>query len=107
MEDLLAARGIEVSYETIRRWCLKCGARYRRALKRREGRLGDTWHVYEVFIKIRGLQHYLWRAVDQDGEVPDILVQRRRDASAAERFLREVLVGQGDSPRRLGSGNAA
>jgi transposase-like protein len=57
VEDLLAERGIEVSYETIRRWCLKFGPRYRRALKRREGRLGDTWHVDEVFIKIRGRQH--------------------------------------------------
>jgi putative transposase len=101
VEDLLAERGIEVSCETIRRWCLKFGPRYRRALKRWEGRLGDTWHVDEVFIKIRGRQHYLRRAVDQDGDVLDILVQRRRDARAAERFLRKVLAGQGEGPRRL------
>lgn len=77
VEDLLAEWSIEVSYETIRRWCLKFGPRYRRALKRREGQLGDTWYVDEVFIKIGGQLHYLWRAVDQDGDVLDILVQRR------------------------------
>lgn len=101
VEDLLAERGIEVSYETIRRWCLKFGPRYRRALKRREGRLGDTWFADEVFVKICGEQHYLWRAVDQDGDVLDILVQRRRDARAAERFFRKVLKGQKEEPRRL------
>lgn len=64
VEELLAERGIEVSCETIRRWRLKFGPRYRRALIRREGWLGDAWHVDEVFIKIGGQQHYLWRAVD-------------------------------------------
>ena len=101
VEDLLAERGIEVSYETIRRWCLKFGLRYRMAPKRREGRLGDTWYVDEVFIKIGGQQHYLWRAVDQDGDVLDILVQRRRDAPAAERFFRKILTGRQEEPRRL------
>ena len=99
--DILAERGVEVSYESIRRWCLKFGPRYRRALKRREVRLGDTWFADEVFVKIRGEQHYLWRAVDQDGDVLDILVQRRRDAKAAERFFRQILKGQQDEPRRL------
>ena len=69
VEDLLAERGIEVSYESVRRWCRKFGADYRRRLKRREGRLGDIWHVDEVFITINGQVHYLWRAVDQDGDV--------------------------------------
>ena len=83
IEDLLAQRGLEVSYESIRRRCLKFGPGFRRRLKRREGQLGDTWHVDEVFITIRGQVHYLWRAVDQDGDLIDILVQRRRSARAA------------------------
>ena len=95
IEDLLAESGIGVSYESIRRWCLKFGPRYQRSLKRREGRLGDDW-----FVSIAGQQHYLWRAVDQDGDVLDILVQRRRNRNAAERFFRKVLVGQGQEPRR-------
>ncbi len=98
VEDLLAERGIIVSYESIRRWCLKFGPRYRSKLKRREGRLGDIWHVDEVFIKFAGQLHYLWRAVDQDGDVIDILVQRRRNARAAKRFFSKALKGQGAQP---------
>ena len=79
VEDLLAERGITVSYETIRRWCQKFGADYVRKLKRRQGRLGDHWHLDEVFLRINGELQYLWRAVDQDGDVIDILVQARRD----------------------------
>ena len=101
VEDLLSERGVIVSHESIRRWSLKFGPRYRRRLKRREGRLGDTWHVDEVFIKIRGRLHYLWRAVDQDGDVIDILVQRRRDAKAAKRFFNRALSAQGAEPRSL------
>ena len=101
VEDLLAERGILVSYETIRQWCRKFGPEYARRLKRRQGRLGDTWHLDELFVNIRGEQHYLWRAVDQDGDVIDILVQPRRDRRAAERFLRKLLKGQGREPRRL------
>ena len=78
VEELLAKRGIIVSYETIRQWCRKFGHEYARRLKRRQGRLGDVWHLDEVFVKIRGERHYLWRAVDQDGDVIDILVQRYR-----------------------------
>ena len=74
VEDLLAERGIQVSYESIWRWCLKFGPRLRQSLKRREGRLGDGWYVDKVFITIRGQVHYLWRAVDQDGDMIDILV---------------------------------
>ena len=69
VEDLLAQRGIIVSYESIRRWCLKFGPRYQRSLKRREGQLGDHWYADEVFVTIQGQIHYLWRAVDQDGTV--------------------------------------
>jgi len=100
VEDLLAERGIIVSYESIRRWRLKFGPRYQRSLKRREGQLGDDWFVAEVFVSIGGQQHYLWRAADQDGDVLDILVQRRRNRAAAERFFRKVLAGQGQEPRR-------
>ena len=101
VEDLLAERGVEVTYETIRRWCAKFGPDYARKLRRRQGRLGDTWFLDEVFVRIRGRRHYLWRAVDQDGAVIDILVQRRRDGSAAKRFFRKLLKGQGSGQRWL------
>ncbi len=83
VEDLLAERGISVSYETIRLWCIKFGTRYARRLKQRHRGYGDTFHIDEVFVKIRGVQHYLWRAVDQDGEVVDVYLQARRDGAAA------------------------
>ncbi len=101
VEDLLAERGITVSYEAIRQWCLKFGPRYARNLKRRQGRLGDTWHLDELFVSIRGRRHYLWRAVDQDGDVIGVFLQPRRDRCAAERFLRRLLQGQDAEPRRL------
>ena len=101
VEDLLAERGITVSYEAIRQWCLKFGPRYARILRRRQGHLGDTWHLDELFVSIRGRRHYLWRAVDQDGDVIDIFLQPRRDRCAAERFFRRLLQGQGAEPRRL------
>jgi len=101
VEDLLAERGIIVSHETIRQWSRRFGAEYARKLKRREGRLGDTWYLDEVFVTIQGQRQYLWRAVDQDGDVIDILVQPRRDRRAAKRFLRTLLKGQRSEPRRL------
>ena len=79
VEDLLAERGIIVSYETIRQWCGKFGPEYARQLKRRQGRLGDTWFLDEVFVSINEQRQYLWRAVDQDGDQIDLLVQPRRD----------------------------
>ena len=91
VEDLLAQRGIIVTYEAIRLWCLKFGPKYARTLKRRQGRLGDTWHLDELFVTIQGRRKYLWRAVDQDGDVIDILVQPSRDRHAAERFFRKLL----------------
>ncbi len=101
VEDLLAERGILVSYESIRQWCRKFGPAYARALKRRRGHLGDTWHLDELFVTIQGRRQYLWRAVDQDGDVIDILLQPRRDRRAAERFFRKLLKGQGREPRRV------
>jgi putative transposase len=101
VEDLLAERGIIVSYETIRLWCQKFGPDYARKLKRRQGRLGDIWHLEEVFIRINGQQQYRWRAVDQDGDVIDIFVQPHRDQRAAERFFRRLLRGQGQGPFRI------
>jgi putative transposase len=87
IEELLAARGITVSYETIRNWCQKFGQRYCKLLKKNRRRLGNTWYLDEVFININGVLHYLWRAVDQDGDEIDILVQKHKDKKAAKRFL--------------------
>ena len=101
VEDLLAERGIIVSYEAIRFWCLKFGPGYARSIRKKQGRLGDIWHVDELFVKIQGEQLYLWRAVDQDGDVLDILVTKRRDKRAAKRFFRKVLKGQGKPPWQL------
>ena len=100
-EDLLAQRGITVSYETIRQWCRTFGPAYARTLRRRRGRLGDTWYLDEVFVKIQGRRRYLWRAIDQDGDLIDILVQSRRDRRAATRFFLKLLKDQGRVPRRL------
>src|SRR3979490_2688234 len=99
VELLLAERGIVVSYETVRRWCKKFGESFAKRLRRRRPRPGDKWYLDEVFIRIQGVQHYLWRAVDQDGIVLDILVQPRRDAKAAKRFFRRLLKGLQYVPR--------
>jgi putative transposase len=102
VEDLLAERGIVVSYETIRSWCNKFGPTYARMIKKRRGSLGDTWYTDEVYIvTVRGERRYLWRAVDQDGDVLDILVQKRKDKKAAERFFKKLMKGQGRSAREI------
>ncbi|HAK57197.1 MAG: IS6 family transposase [SAR202 cluster bacterium] len=101
VEDLLAQRGITVSYETVRQWCQRFGPVYARRLRRRRGQLGDTWHLDELFVMLQGRRQYLWRAVDQDGDVIDILVQSRRNRRAAIRLLRKLLKRQGGVPRRL------
>ena len=100
-EDLLAQRGILVTYETIRHWCQTFGLAYARRLRHRRGRMGDTWYLDELFITVRNWPHYLWRAVDEDGDVIDILVQSRRNRRAAIRFFRKLLKSQGCVPRRL------
>jgi len=97
----MAKRGVSVTYETIRQWCQKFGPDYARKLEKRQGRLCDTWYIDEVFVTIQGQRQYLWRAVDQDGDCIDILVQRRRNQRAAERFFRRLLKGQGGEPRWL------
>ncbi len=99
VEELLAERGVMVTYETVRQWCLKFGPDYARKLKKRQGRLGDVWHIDEVFVTIQGQRQYLWRAVDQDGDTVGILVQRRRNQPAAERFSRRLFQSQGRKPR--------
>ena len=85
VEDLLAQRGVTVTYETIRQWRQRFGPVYARRLRRRGGRMGDTWHLDEVFVTIQGRRQYLWRAVDEDGDVLDILVQSHRNRRAAVR----------------------
>ena len=101
VEDLLAERGVTVTYEAIRQWCRTFGFDYARRLRRRRGRMGNTWYLDELFVKIQGRQQYLWRAVDEDGDTIDILVQSRRNRLAVLRFFRKLLKGQGRVPRRL------
>ena len=101
IEDLLAERGIIVSHEAIRLWCIKFGAIYTRRLRRKHQGYGDTFFIDEVFVKINGKQHYLWRAVDQDGEVVDVYLQSRRDGTAAKRFFKRLLRSHGKEPRKI------
>ncbi|MGH3809122.1 MAG: IS6 family transposase [Pseudonocardiaceae bacterium] len=101
VEEMMFARGVVVSHESIRQWCRKFGQTYANGLRRRRPRPGDKWHLDEVFIKINGKIHYLWRAVDQDGNVLDILVTSRRDANAATRFFRKLLTRWRSVPRVL------
>jgi putative transposase len=101
VEEMLAARGITVSHETVRQWALKFGQAFANEIRRRLPRAGDKWHLDEVQIKIAGQKHWLWRAVDQDGTVLDVLVQSRRDKRAAKRLLRKLLKKQGRAPRVL------
>ena len=101
IEDLLAERGVVVSYESIRLWCNKFGPAYSRRLKRRHQGFGDTFYIDEVFVKIRGKLHYLWRAVDQDGEVVDLFLQARRNGAAAKRFFKRLLKVQRKEPRKI------
>jgi putative transposase len=101
VEEMMLERGVVVSHETVRQWCAKFAQTYANELHRRRPRPGDKWHLDEVYIKINGKCHYLWRAVDQDGNVLDILVTSRRDAKAATRFFRKLLTGWQYVPRVL------
>jgi putative transposase len=91
VQELLLARGIDVTYEAIRQWCFKFGQDYANQLRHRPPRPGDTWHRVAVFLRIKGQRYSLWRAVDQDDHVLDILVQRRRNTQAAKKFFRTLL----------------
>ena len=99
VEELLAQLGIVVSYETVRQWCLKFGQSYANELRRRRPRCGNKWYMDEMLLMLLGKKHYLWRAVDQDGDVLDILVQSRRNKKAAQRFFRKLLKGLQYVPR--------
>ncbi|MFD7477027.1 IS6 family transposase [Streptomyces sp. NPDC059837] len=99
VEELMLQRCVIVSYETVRRWCATFGQAYANGRRRRRSRPGDKWHLDEVFVRINGDLKYLWRAVDQDGNVLDILVQNRRDKAAARRFLRRLMKKTRSVPR--------
>lgn len=101
VEELLAERGIQLSYESVRRWVGRFGEQFAAELRRRERRVGRTWHLNEVFVRIGGEQKYLWRAVDEHGQVLDILLQDQRDTDAAERFFRTLLGHAGAPPERI------
>jgi transposase-like protein len=98
VEDLLAERGLDVSYETVRRWVLKFGPLFARELRRRRQRPTSRWHLDEMAVVIGGKQFWLWRAVDSEGEVLDLLVQRRRNKAAAAKLMRKLLKKQGFPP---------
>src|SRR5438270_10911497 len=100
-EELLAERGVDVSYETVRRWVLKFGPVIARRLRRYRPRPSDRWHLDEMVVRIAGKRMYLWRAVDHEGEVLDMLVQRGRDSRAASRLMRKLLKKQGFAPKLL------
>lgn len=97
----MAERSVTVSYEAIRLWCNKFGPKYARRLRRKHQGYGDTFFIDEVFVKIRGQRHYLWRAVDQDGEVIDVYLQKRRDGKAAKRFFKRLLRTHHGEPRKI------
>src|SRR2546421_2001430 len=99
VEDLLAERGLDVSYETVRRWVLKFGATVAQRLRSRRLRPSDRWHLDEMVVRIADRRMYLWRAVDHEGEILDMLVQRRRDRRAALKLMRKLLRKQGFAPR--------
>jgi transposase-like protein len=101
VEELLAERGLDISYETVRRWVLKFGPAIARRLRRCRSRPSNRWHLDEMVVRIAGRQMYLWRAVDHEGEVLDMLVQRRRDTRAALRLMRKLLKKQGFVPKLL------
>src|SRR3974390_1415189 len=101
VEELLAERGLDVSYETVRRWVLKFGPMIARKLRQGRPRPSARWHLAEMVARIAGKRMYLWRAVDNEGEVLDMLVQRRRDTQAALRLMRKLLKKQGFAPKLL------
>jgi putative transposase len=101
VEDLLAERGLDISYETVRRWVTKFGPQFARELRNRRPRPTLRWHLDEMVVSIAGRHFWLWRAVDDEGEVLDLLVQRRRDKTAAVKLMRKLLKKQGFAPELL------
>ena len=101
VEELLAERGLDISYETVRRWVLKFGPAIARRLRQRRPQPSNRWHLDEMVVRIAGERMYLWRAVDHEGEVLDMPVQRRRDSRAAPRLMRKLLKKQGFAPKLL------
>ncbi len=101
IEELMAEQGIMLTYETVRKWCLKFGQRYAKELRHRRSHPGDQWHLDEVFVTIKGQVYYVWRAVDQCGTILGVLVQSRRDEKAAQKFLRKLLKDLQYVPRVL------
>ena len=101
VEDLLAARGLDISYETVRRWFLKFGPSIARNLRSTRPTPNDTWHLDEMVIVIRRKRHFLWRAVDSEGEVLDFLVQSKRNTKAALKLMRQLLKKQGFAPTQI------
>ncbi|MCX8954721.1 IS6 family transposase [Ruegeria sp. NA] len=101
VEEMLLQRGIDVSYETVRRWVIKFGPQIARSLRQRRGRPGDVWHLDEVVVRITGRKYWLWRAVDQHGVVLDEILQPKRDKRAAKRLLRRLLKRLGFTPKRI------
>src|ERR1700759_4093538 len=101
VEELLAERGLDVSYETVRRWVLKFGPLIARKLRQGRPRPSERWHLDEMVVRIAGNRMYLWRAVDHEGEILDMLIQRRRDTQAALRLMRKLLKKKGFAPKLL------
>jgi putative transposase len=101
VEELLAARGISVSYETVRNWCIKFGNQYCSQIRKKRSKLADMCYLDEVLVKINDVLHYLWRAVDQDCDKLDILVQKRRNKKAAMKFFKKLLKGQQATPLKI------
>jgi putative transposase len=102
VEQMMAERGVVMSYETVRDWCTKYGNLYTKRLRRLHGKSGsEAWHLDEVYVEIGGQLRHLWRAVDQEGNVIDILVQNKKNTAAAKRFFRKLLKSEGRSPRKI------
>ena len=101
VKELMVDRGVDVSYETVRRWVDKFGSTYAKRIKSRSEPPSPVWHLDEVYTKINGKMVYLWRAVDDEGTVLDVVVQRRRNTKAATRLLRKLLRNQGIKPTRI------
>ena len=101
VEELLAQRGLDLSYESVRSWVLKFGPMIARRLRQCRPRPSDHWHLDEMVVRITGKRMYLWRAVDHEGEILDVLVQRRRDRRAAVRLMRKLLRKQGFAPKKV------